>query len=442
MTLLETYCPLRATSLDEASQDVEKFSRGPPDNVPGRSRTSHTFDARSNQDTTSSDGESVGPIDSPESADSIQPELAFLVCTTVQEMESLARNCILVEESYQRYFVRNCGTQKEEAVWRQQGMREEATARQATKAISQIHINEMWARVGYYNNEAAQRSNLFRMLVLEKKKLDNDCRAENKESSSNSRQPEKRRRRPNGFCLDGSVSVEIKGMLVSLKPPEESNPVHPAATSSSSVSACRTALVHNPYSFDGPSQVTMNTALGDAGASTCSTTPSAAASTPVGGMGAVLKRIAPDPRPPPPDISKMLLQFPPPAPRTSTRAAGPTSGAQKLQVHAMLMPFLRGAAGQGRDPPKTPPGSESSPGDHPSNAEDPKPSSAPTADTLEQSSGQVEPPPPESWGTNRRCCLSRPPPEPPKLDAPPLPIEPPPPEAAVEVKDAVASEPC
>lgn len=47
-----------------------------------------------------------------------------------------------------------------------------------------------------------------------------------------------------------------------------------------------------------------------------------------------------------------------------------------------------------------------------------------------------------SWGTNRRCCLSRPPPEPPKLDAPPLPIEPPPPEAAVEVKDAVASEPC
>eukprot|EP00667_Euglena_gracilis_P007087 EG_transcript_7158 len=38
--------------------------------------------------------------------------------------------------------------------------------------------------------------------------------------------------------------------------------------------------------------------------------------------------------------------------------------------------------------------------------------------------------------------MEPPPPEPPKLDAPPLPIEPPPPEAAVEVKDAVASEPC
>ena len=44
-------------------------------------------------------------------------------------METLARKCIAVEEAYQRYFMRNCGTQSEEAVWRQQGEHEEAMDR-------------------------------------------------------------------------------------------------------------------------------------------------------------------------------------------------------------------------------------------------------------------------------------------------------------------------
>eukprot|EP00668_Euglena_longa_P009852 GGOE01011922.1.p1 GENE.GGOE01011922.1~~GGOE01011922.1.p1 ORF type:complete len:531 (-),score=61.46 GGOE01011922.1:1274-2866(-) len=382
------------TSPSEISQDDDKFSARP---MARSSCRSGKFDARSNQqDTTSSDGESVGPCDCRES---IEAEVVDLVCSAVQEMELLARNCLLVEESYQRYFIRNCGTQKEEAMWRQQGSREEALVRQATKAINQFQIGELWARMGYYNNEVAQRSNLFRMLLLEKKNLNNGGCADTKENSGTARQSEKRRRRPNGFCLDGAVALEIKGTMVSLKPgtlkQEESISITPSSSSSSS---CHVALVHNPYSFHGPSQVTVNNAVPETeenppscAVSVTPCTPAPVASTPAGGeMSAVLKRIAPDHRLPSPNVFNVLLQFPPPAPRPSS-CAMPSSIAKNQQVHVMLQPFLRkGMDNQTSGSGKPPCSLESSPFADQPTLEAHKPAIPPAAEPLPEPCTPVE----------------------------------------------------
>lgn len=202
----------------------------------------------------------------------IDPEVADLVWAAVQEMESLARNCILVEESYQRYFLGNCGTQKEEAAWRQQGIREEETARYAAKEFNHIHISELWARVGYYNNEAANRSNLFRLLLQEKRKIHRDCSLTTSKAnattahllstiaSHNNPPSDKRRRRPHQVALQ---STEIRGPVSFadfLQAVAQSKAEDPRLSPSSlplSLHNCRTALVHNPYSFDGPSQVSV-----------------------------------------------------------------------------------------------------------------------------------------------------------------------------------------
>lgn len=190
----------------------------------------------------------------------ISPEVADLVWAAIQEMEGLARNCILVEDSYHWYFMRNCGAQEEEVAWRQQGEREEACAWQAADDARLICRAELSARAAHYNFEAVQRNNLFRLLL----KLEHDSLASvpRDQAVVKGAACHKKPRRlglpsseilgPTAFPTDTQARRNVTTDEVKLLP------------SPLAAQQYQTALVHNPYSFHGPSHVMMG--FGNAGA--------------------------------------------------------------------------------------------------------------------------------------------------------------------------------
>lgn len=70
-----------------------------------------------------------------------------------------------------RWFVTNCGIQKEEARWRGGVEWAEAAAAAGLRQWHALLLREVQERLALYNGQAAQRSNHFRMYLTEKKSL-------------------------------------------------------------------------------------------------------------------------------------------------------------------------------------------------------------------------------------------------------------------------------
>ena len=92
-----------------------------------------------------------------------------IACHAFQEMESLTRNLVCVQESMECSWIRFQGTLQEEFVWRNLLVLEEVHVWEHMIVVSRTHIMELESRLRIYNREAAQRSSLFRAHQFAKK---------------------------------------------------------------------------------------------------------------------------------------------------------------------------------------------------------------------------------------------------------------------------------
>ena len=246
----------------------------------------------------------------------------LLARAVVQEMEMLNRHSILTEESLCHLLTT---TQQQEAVWRDKVKLAESKDRQAAQEYHQLMVGELDERMALYNREAAQRSNFFRLYLLEKRGLDimparrhpvargtrnrgcggvaladfletmqkmkaveqepalnnlwghmvPKCSTESKCAESKCSREGSIGNGDSDYCVLSSSS-SVSSRTTSITPPN-------------AAAQRRTGFVHSPYSFDGPSEVALMVNLEDRtdSQSDCSAGSRAHTGSPPGGSTAV-----------------------------------------------------------------------------------------------------------------------------------------------------------
>ena len=238
-------------------------------------------------------------------------EAMLLSRAVLQEMEMLNRHFILTEESLCHLLIT---TQQEEARRRDKVKLAESKNRQAAKEYHQLMVAELGERMALYNREAAQRSNFFRLYLLEKRELDIMPAKKRHPVSRGTRkracdeaalvdfletmhkmkavEPEPAHNNLWGHNLwghmvpkcstDSKSSTESKNSTESkcstdgsIGNGDSDYSVLSYSSSASSRTTCitppnaasqhPTGFVHSPYSFDGPSEVTMMMNVEDRG---------------------------------------------------------------------------------------------------------------------------------------------------------------------------------